>query len=163
MKAGKFGNKAAKDFVKSLPVTSVESTQLVKKIKFNFAFLDLSQPVDIDKDLTNGFLKILLDKLKHFSVESLAYWNGAPVGGKNGNYYESYGKFPKPSNFTHPPFVPHDAVWGRFRLDSSTRVAGFTVPAEMNHSLCEAGRYRLCTNTFYVVFIDLHHNFYVMK
>lgn len=163
MRSGKFGNKAAKAFVAALPVTSVKSTKLVHRVKFNFSFLDLSQPQNVSEDLTQAFLNSLFVKLQHFSAESLAHWNAAPVGRKSGNYYEIYGAFPKPSNFKHPPQVPHDAVWGRFRLDSSTRLAGFTVPNTLSHEFCEAERYRYCTNTFYVVFIDLHHGFYVTK
>lgn len=163
MSKGKFSNKGAKQFLAALPVTSVESTKLVRRMKFNFSFLELGQPKDLDNDLTLEFFHKLFDKLKNFSAESLAHWDVAPAGGKDGNYLESYGNFPKRSNFTHPPFVPHDAVWARFRIDRSTRLAGFTVPSAMNHKLCEKERYRLCTNTFYVVFIDLHHGFYLTK
>lgn len=163
MSGGKFSNKSTKKFLASLPVTSVESTKLVRRTKFNFSFLDLEQPKSLEADLTREFFKKLFDKLKHFSAEPLSHWDVAPAGGGDGNYLETYGGFPKRSNFTHPPFVPHDAVWARFRLDRSTRLAGFTVPSNLNHKLCENDRYRFCTNTFYVVFIDLHHGFYLTK
>lgn len=163
MSKGKFGNNSAKGFLAKLPVTSIESSKLVKRAKFNFSFLDLEQPKGLDAELTQAFLKSLFDKLKHFSAESLAHWDTAPAGKGNGNYLEVYGTFPKRSNFTHPPFVPHDAVWARLRLDRTIRLAGFTVPNAMNHRFCENDRYRLCTNTFYVVFIDLHHGFYLTK
>lgn len=160
---GKFSNAGAKRFIESLPVTSVESTRLVKRTKFNFSFLDLEQPENLDKDLTHDFYKELFDKLKQFSGEPLSYWNSAPAGQGDGNYLEIYTDFPKRSNFKHPKFVPHDAIWCRFRLDRSIRLAGFTVPNGLNHKLCENEKYRYCTNTFYVVFIDLHHNFYITK
>ena len=163
MSKSKFGNKAATSFLARLPTTSVESTKLVIRTKFNFSFLDLEQPKNIEAELTKDFFSGLLDKLKHFSAESLAYWERAPAGGGSGNYLETYNKFPQKSNFFHPPFVPHDAVWARFRLDRSTRLAGFTIPNALNNKMCENERYRYCTNTFYVVFIDLHHGFYLTK
>lgn len=163
MSKGKFSNRSAKNFLASLPVTSVESTRLVRRTKFNFSFLDLEQPKGLEAELTKDFFSSLFTKLKHFSAEPLSYWDVAPVGRNDGNYLEIYDMFPKRSDFTHPPFVPHDAVWGRFRINSSTRLAGFTVPNRLNHKYCEDERYRYCTNTFYVVFIDLHHGFYKTK
>ncbi|RON39548.1 hypothetical protein [Pseudomonas brassicacearum] len=163
MSKGKFSNKAAQNFLKTLPVTSVESSKLVKRTKFNFSFFDFEQPKGLDAELSREFFNELFQKLKHFSAESLAHWNAAPAGKGDGNYLEVYGGFPKRSNFTHPPFVPEDAVWGRFRLDRTVRLAGFTIPNGLNHKFCENERYRHCTNTFYVVFIDFHHGFYVTK
>lgn len=163
MSRGKFSNKAAKNFLAELPVTSVESTKLVRRTKFNFSFLDLEQPKNLAQDLTKEFFDGLFKKLKHFSAEPLAYWDVAPVGRKDGNYLEIYGAFPKRSDFKHPAFVPHDAIWCRFRISSSVRLAGFTVPSKYNHQLCEDERYRFCTNTFYIVFIDLEHGFYKTK
>nr|WP_312622730.1 hypothetical protein [Pseudomonas juntendi] len=163
MSANKFRNRGAKNFLSSLPVTSVESTKLVKRTKFNFSFIDLEQPDGLAANLTQDFYTELFDKLKRFSAESLSYWNSAPAGQGDGNYLEIYTKFPSRSNFKHPKFVPHDAVWCRFRLDRSMRLVGFTVPKELNHRFCEAERYRYCTNTFYVVFIDLNHDFYLTK
>lgn len=163
MSGRKYQNKAAKKFLSSLPVTSVESSQLAKRTKFNFSFLDMQQPKNLEVELTKDFFSSLFEKLKNFSAEPLMHWNAAPAGKGDGNYLEVYGAFPKRSDFQHPPFVPHDAVWARFRLDRSIRLAGFTIPHPLNHKFCEQERYRYCTNTFYVVFIDLHHGFYKTK
>ncbi|WP_313317769.1 hypothetical protein [Pseudomonas sp.] len=156
----RFGNKRAAGFIKDLATESVESSGLIKKLKFNLHYLDLEQPAGLKGEISLDFMKLLLDKLKNFSEESLAHWVTMPAGRGNGNIYQVYDRFPSKSEFKHPSSVPHDAVWGRFRIDRTIRLAGFTVPSNLNHKLCEKEKFRYCTNTFYVVFIDLHHKFY---
>lgn len=158
--SGKFKNKRAAEFKKNLPKNSVEASELIKRLKFNLHYLDLDQPALLKGELTFDFLSLLLEKLKNFSEESLAHWITMPAGRGNGNIYQIYDKFPSKSEFKHPNSVPHDAVWGRFRIDRTIRLGGFTIPAGLNHQLCEKEKFRYCTNTFYIVFIDLHHKFY---
>lgn len=158
--SGGFKNRRATSFIGNLAKESVESSGLIKRLKFNLNYLDLDQPVDLRGELSLDFLKLLLEKLKNFSEESLSHWITMPAGRGCGNIYQVYNRFPSKSDFKHPSSVPHDAVWGRFRIDRTMRLAGFTVPSELNHKLCEKEKFRFCTNTFYVVFIDLHHKFY---
>jgi len=157
----KFKNKKAAEFIKQVPTDSVEGSGLVKRLKFNLHYLDLNQPAGLRVELSADFLTQLLEKLKNFSEQDLSHWVTMPAGRGNGNMYQIYDKFPKKSEFTHPPSVPHDAVWGRFRVDRTIRLAGFTIPSALNHKLCSQEKFRFCANTFYVVFIDLHHKFYV--
>lgn len=158
--SSKFKNKKAAEFKKNLPKNSIESSGIIKRVKFNLHYLDLEQPALLKGELTFDFLSLLLEKLKNFSEESLSHWVTMPAGRGNGNIYQIYEKFPAKSEFSHPSSVPHDAVWGRFRIDRTIRLAGFTVPAGLNHQLCEKEKFRYCSNTFYIVFIDLHHKFY---
>lgn len=158
--SGKFKNKKAAEFIKRMPKDSVEGSGLVKRLKFNLHYLDLNQPIGLRDELSADFLTQLLEKLKNFSEQDLSHWVTMPAGRGNGNMYQIYDKFPKNSEFNHPASVPHDAVWGRFRVDRTIRLAGFTIPSILNHKLCSQEKFRFCTNTFYVVFIDLHHKFY---
>ncbi len=57
--------------------------------------------------------------------------------------------------YSTPPHVPSDVDWARFRLDGKKRLIGFTIPK----SHCRQDS-RLDDNTFYIVFLDLEHNFY---
>lgn len=163
MRKGKFSNKAATDFIATLSVTSLDASKIESRTKFNFSYLDLNQPNDLDVKLTKPFLSDLLGKLKHFSAKPLAHWEITPVGRSDGNYLENYKAYPKRSAFTKPPSVPHDVEWARFRIDRSIRLAGFVVPHSLNNKFNKDERYRYCSNTFYVVFIDLEHGFYQTK
>ncbi|MDZ5455911.1 hypothetical protein SM757_04945 [Azohydromonas lata] len=85
-----------------------------------------------------------------------------PIG-KIGNVLSIYGAFPQNSEFTHPRHVPHQAQWGRFRLDRASRLVGFVVPKEYElREKTSEGFYFDC-NTFYVVFLDGTHSFYKTK
>lgn len=161
MSRSKFSNKKTAGFLATIPAISVENSGLISRCKFNFSYLDLTQPANLADDLTLDFYTELFDKLKNYSTHSSSFWTTEAAGRGNGVMLEVYGKFPKKSDFTHPTSVPHDAVWARFRMDRTVRLAGFFVPPALNHNFCEKEKYRFCTNTFYVVFIDIHHRFWV--
>lgn len=161
MSSRKFSNSKAAGFLRDIPVTSVENSRLVSKSKFNFHYMDLAQPAELKSELSLDFLNELLEKLKNFSENSLAHWVTMPAGRGNGNVLQIYGKFPSKSDFTHPKSVPHDAVWARFRMDRTVRLAGFMIPSELNNQPCPQEKFRYCSNTFYVVYIDLHHRFFI--
>ncbi len=77
-------------------------------------------------------------------------------------YYQS---FPKKSNFKFPPHVPHDVIWSIFRLGSKVRLIGFVIPEKLSGKTIEdeAGKFVLDCNTFYVVFLDKDHKFYITE
>jgi hypothetical protein len=103
----------------------------------------------------------LLGKLKDYSAEPLKHWMAQPVG-KSGTVLAIYGGFPSRSDFTNPKHVPHQAQWGRFRLEHSVRLVGFVLPAnyrDTKHPKHLCGETFDC-NTFYVVFLDANHVFY---
>ena len=59
--------------------------------------------------------------------------------------------------------MPHQANWGRFRLESDMRLVGFVVPNEYHDLINEKTKLRYDKNTFYIVFIDPSHGFYLTK
>lgn len=157
----KFKNKKAESFLAVLPILDVESSGMVSRCKFNFSYLDLNQPLAKPAlELPSEFLNELVAKLKNYSTHPLSYWLHQRVGGGGRSILEVYKKFPDPSEFTHPPSVPHDVQWARFRMEGAVRLAGFLIPSSLNNRLCNERKYSFCNNTFYVVFVDLEHGFY---
>lgn len=158
--ASNFGNSGKRKFIGSLPTESIESGDLVSRSKFNFSYFDSSQRYASDfSALTSatGFL----EKIRSYSRFSLTHWRSERVGRSGRNVLEVYGGFPKKSEFTHPKHVPHDVMWGRFRLESDTRLVGFILPPDYSGKISGDGKLSYCCNTFYVVFIDLSHKFYL--
>jgi hypothetical protein len=86
-----------------------------------------------------------------------------PIGKGGGTVLSIYGAFPQKSKFCHPKHVPHQVCWGRFRLDFSGRLVGFILPAEYDGKYHAKTGKRFDCNTFYVVFLDANHSFYIGK
>ena len=146
-------------FLQTVPKTEIESCGLMKFMKFNFKFFDSAQEHGSSfDDLSVEEAKKLLKKLVSFSGKSLNEWSTENAGGNGLTVYSRYGDFPKSSDFKHPTHVPHDAMWGRFRLGNKYRLVGFVITDILNN-ICKDG---FCyeKNTFYVVFIDKEHKFY---
>jgi hypothetical protein len=155
----KFKNERAKCFLAAIPSASLDaaSDTLAARGKFNFSYFDVQAKAGQDFDGWNhDELVRLLRKLKEYSTRSLREWQQEGV-------LAIYGKFPTNSDFTHPKHVPHQALWGRFRLESAVRLAGFIVP-EGYEGKAHAGSGQLFDrNTFYVVFLDKEHRFYITE
>ena len=107
-----------------------------------------------------------MEKIKEFSKEPLLHWQHEKVGkgkkggkGKRQHYLEIYGDFPKNSAFCHPPHVPVDVLWARFRIDCETRLGGFVIDKKVAEE-CDKKGISLDMNTFYIVFLDENHDFY---
>jgi hypothetical protein len=172
--AKNFNNSAIKDsFLNSMPQDCIETSDLSTRCKFNFSYLDVSQSgssfIDINTCAGNSKLVKLIDNLKDFSKHSLKHWEGVKIGkgkragkGKRQSVLEIYYDFPSPSELKHPKHVPEDVHWGRFRIDNDTRLCGFMVPPEFSEKCCSKG-FNFDVNTFYVVFIDENHEFYLLK
>ncbi|WP_321416455.1 hypothetical protein [uncultured Desulfobacter sp.] len=163
----KFGNSKKNRFLEKRIKASIESHQdtLIERCKFNFSYMDFSQKSgQTFNELEKKQLADLLNKLKDFSKETLGYWENMKMGGgkkgKNYNVLEIYGDFPKKSEFHHPVFVPHEARWGRFRLNNLERLIGFTLPPKYHNTRPFKKDYCFDCNTFYVVFYDPKHKFY---
>ena len=157
----KFPNSGKDKFLASMPEASLdsESDSLVLRCKFNFSYFekqDVGQGFD---DLTKEELVRLIEKMKEYGRESLKYWRKQQIG-KHGTVFASYGAFPSRSEFKRPKYVPHQVEWGRFRLDWSTRLCGFTVPQRYHGRIRDSDENIFCANTFYLVFIDPNHKFY---
>lgn len=160
-----FANSQKTKFLDSIPKSSIgsENDLLTAKCKFNFAYFSVQPKSQSFEKWTALQKEELFAKLKFYSNESLQYWQTMPIGRGSGKVLSIYGKFPSPSDLTHPAHVPHEAQWGRFRLDCSARLIGFVLPTEYNDTIHPKTRKRFDCNTFYIVFLDAEHRFYKGK
>ena len=154
-----FKNKQKIEFLKGIPKASLDddNDKLTYRMKFNFGYFSSNI-----NDCTENQLKKLYEKLKHFSRESLEHWKHQEIGtGVNrGRVCAIYGDYPNNSNLSKPKSVPHQALWGRFRIDQSVRLCGFVIPDDFHQRIhSKTGEY-FDRNTFYVVFYDPEHDFY---
>ncbi|MFT4928475.1 MAG: hypothetical protein ACI8WB_004594, partial [Phenylobacterium sp.] len=144
---------------------------IATRSKFNFSYLDTNQAgqnfVDWNTMAGDSKLVKLMDKLKEFTRKPLSDWQEMKIGkgkgggkGKRQSCLEIYGEFPAKSAFKHPSHVPEDVLWARFRIDSSTRLVGFVLPAKYK-TLTDKSRNTYDTDTFYIVFLDENHQFYL--
>lgn len=159
-------------FIESKPDDSLATSDIAMRCKFNFSYLDQSQEAGqsfVDWNTTSPISQLskLNDKLREYSRESLKHWTRMGIGtgkkggkGKRQNVLEIYGDFPKKSDFTHPKSVPADVKWSRFRLEGSVRLIGFVIPDEL-HGKSDKDGNLYDSNTFYVVFLDKNHKFYL--
>ncbi|RLA78810.1 MAG: hypothetical protein DRG78_14275 [Epsilonproteobacteria bacterium] len=149
-------NKRAESFLDTIPTASIENPTdiLAQKSKFNFAYFINDNSGQDFRDWTNKQLYELLDKLKEYSKFPLTHW-------ENEDIFVKYPQFPINSDFTIPKSIPHQAIWSRFRLESDSRLIGFVLPSEYDNNEQNKSNYRFDTNTFYVVFLDEHHRFYI--
>lgn len=154
----KYKNSGKDSFLNSIPQASIDSEKdtLAGKCKFNFSYYDVQPAGQSFEDWTKEQLSDLLHKLKDYSRESLSYWVTQRV-------FVIYGAFPRNSKFTHPRHIPHQAQWARFRLESAVRLVGFILPEGYNETRHEGTKKLFDCNTFYVVFLDENHQFYLTE
>lgn len=148
-------------FLSSIPTASIENPNdhLASRSKFNFSYFTVQEQSQNFPDWNHGQLSKLLEKLKDYSREPLSYWKNQRLG-KCGAVLSIYGKFPNNSDLTFPTHIPHQALWGRFRLEQSVRLCGFVIPDDYHGKPQNASPFTFCSNTFYVVFLDRDHRFY---
>jgi len=161
--ANKKINSKAASFLESIPESSIENKKdtLAKKSKFNFAYFinDSSAGQDF-RDWTYKQLYELFDKIKEYSKFELKYWENKKMG--KYSVFSLYDQFPIKTDFTRPKSVPHQAIWGRFHLEGDSRLIGFILPEEFKDVEQNKTKYRFDINTFYVVFLDENHRFYIV-
>lgn len=152
-------NPLKESFLKRIPSDTIESaSEKFTNIAFSFQFFDKSQKAGQDfSNWTNVQLVKLLEKLKFYCSETMEYWKRTHIGKGTGHVLEIYGNFPVHSGFFHPKHVPIDVKWGRFRLESDMRLAGFIIDSEN----CKQNE--IPPNIFYIVFLDANHEFYKSK
>lgn len=157
----KTSNSRKERFIKSIVSFSLQDvwTDISGRCRFNFSYFDANQEyaADLatwDKDNLQRFFS----KLRSYSKHPLSYWQQQAVGSHKNHILEIYGAFPRKSGFNHQAHVPSDVDWARFRLDGKKRLIGFTIPK----SYCTAESH-FDNNTFYIVFLDLEHKFYLAK
>ncbi|WP_058976147.1 hypothetical protein [Pseudomonas syringae] len=157
-------NKRKDAFIAKVSVAKIEGgiadSNIHKLMNFNLNFFNRDQPHTSDFDkLEGGELLKLVNKLVNFSDKSLIGWSYETAGGHN--LFVNYRTFPSPSGFRHPACVPHDVEWCRFRIGSKLRLIGFVIPNSF-HGVMKDG-FCYDKNTFYVVFIDKEHKFYMTE
>lgn len=159
----KFGNRRKGSFLAQLPENELSSRGdlLTARCKFNFHYFVPGAPGQDWADWGLDGLSKLLRKLQLFSEKSLGEWENEKAGGLR--LLAFYNDFPVKSAFARPKQVPHDVRWGRFRLEQKIRLVGFVVPTDKKGSVhCGTGQV-FCANTFYVVFLDRDHQFWVTE
>lgn len=158
-----FGNKSKSKFLSGLSIVSIEneSDDLSGRCKFNFSYFKVPQGKSGFEAWDQAKLVNFIEKLRDYGRSPLSHWMRMPVG-KSGRVLSIYGGFPARSKYEKPSHVPHQARWGRFRLDGPGRLCGFVVPDSFDKKMHQSG-YLFDSNTFYVVFIDDKHEFYLTK
>lgn len=163
----KFGNSNTRKFLKNFEdLVSLDSNEcnLAIRCKFNFSYFCGNQPnsgklSDWDKETICNFF----DKLIDYSTRSLSDLRQIGLGKKRHSLLAIYESYPNNSEFEKPKNIPHQARWGRFRLDQNKRLVGFVIPDEYHGIMHEGSGMLYDRNTFYVVFIDNNHGFYPLK
>ena len=161
-----FKNSRKVNFLSTFSEASLddEADQLTKRCKFNFYYMDFSQPVGQNfSDWNQEQLVKLLNKLKNYGEQPLKYWltQAQRVGKRSHNVLEIYGRFPLKSAFKHPKHVPHQVQWARFRIENLVRLVGFVVPSNYEGQPHLKTKMQFDCNTFYAVFLDKDHQFYI--
>lgn len=149
-------------------ITSSDN-DLVTRSKFNFSYLDTSQSAGFDfRDLSKEILEDILNKLREFGKKSLEELSRTPCGsggssGKRRCILELYGSFPPvgKTRYTEPTYIPSQVQWGRLRLSGLRRLAGFTIDPKLHGKEHSITKQLFDKNTFYIVFLDMDHNFWV--
>jgi hypothetical protein len=108
-----------------------------KCASISFRHLDFSQGSSITEWAQNGLFEQTIEHLKSICLD--------PLETQKGKNYDIYNTFPKASSYTHPSFVPEDAIWARFHLTGINVIAG-----------------HIYKNIFYIVFLDNKHGFWEM-
>lgn len=152
--------------IANFPQSVVVNSGIEQRCKFNFSYFDSNAPSSEFLALGIENLSDLMIKLKEFTKVPLTSW--IEPCKKHNSLLEIYGNFP-PSNktkFTYPSHVPADVKWGRFRLSGEVRLIGFTIPDELHNRPSKDGNqnsFLFDKNTFYVVFLDLNHEFWISE
>jgi len=158
-----FSNKRGAEYLVKLGNRQLKSDEndLTKRCKFNFSYFTVADGSQDFSEWTPVHLRKLLNALKDYGSNTLHHWRKQQMGG--GSVLSIYGEFPQNSAFRHPLGVPLDVLWGRFRLQSAVRLCGFVVPTELHGELHGKTKERFDANTFYVVFLDQNHDFYITE
>ena len=107
-----FNNSRKNRFLQSLPTASIETSDIAARCCFNFSYFEANQQAGQDFGDWNdsqgaSSLTTLLDKIKNYSKEPLSYWRNERAGSGGLKVLTHYDQFPKRSDFSHPPHVPH--------------------------------------------------------
>lgn len=113
-------------------IVEVDSEQCAA---ISFRHLDSSQGASISNWAQHGLFEQTIAHLKSICLK--------PLETQKGENFDVYNRFPDKSSYSHPTFVPEDAIWARFHLTGVNVVAG-----------------HIYRNIFYIVFLDNQHGFW---
>lgn len=157
-------NNRKKESLAKLPNSIIANSKIELRCKFNFSYFDSTPPSCGFSDWDFENLSEFLNKLQHFGKEPLKNW--IKSWEKHNSPLEIYDNFP-PKNkteFSYPKNVPADVKWARFRLNSKVRLIGFIIPDELHNTSPKGdSEFLFDKNTFYVVFLDLQHKFWISE
>ena len=159
----KKGNNKKASFLASIPKISLNASDndLAQRCKFNFSYFVNDDESGQDfQEWTHEELIKLLDKLKEYSKFPLNHWKTQYVG--KYPVFVNYGSaFPTNTDFKEPKHIPMEVEWCRIHLENKPRLIGFIVPDSYHDVVQESSSFRFDKNTFYVVFLDKEHKFYM--
>lgn len=126
--------------VSGLSLPKAPSKGVEDVFHISFKHLDKNQGQSFHNWQKEGILADALDTLYNYSHNSIS----SQIGKK----FTCYGDFPpkEKTEFYHPPHVPDDAEWARIHVNNLQIIAG-----------------HIFKNTFYVVFLDKDHKFYISE
>lgn len=78
--------------------------------------------------------------------ETLFEYCKEPINSKMGDKFKEYGEFPKNSGFKYPRHIEKDVNWAALHITGQNVLGGF-----------------IYGNTFFVVFLDKDHQFWITK
>lgn len=124
-----------------------------ENLNFNFKYFDDSQQYGKHiSALSKNEFEDFFNKLKDLSTNTLSFWKKQPIGSHKHTVIEFYDEFPKRSNFIQPKStISLNLQWGRIRCSGALRICGFVLNDSNGKS----------SNTFYIVFYDPNHDFYL--
>ena len=137
-------NKTKTEYLRHLAEKANVLVDCVKNIVFNFKFFCFGQfgGQSFEEWEQERILSDLNNKLKNFSSKKFEEL-------REDGTLEIYSTYPKGSRFTCPPILAGtEILWGRLRLTGRRRLIGF-----FSNSTEQPKK------TFYVVFLDKHHEF----
>ncbi len=130
---------------KSAVTEYLEQKKSVKDKSFHDSFVVSFK--HLSKDQGQGIYIWEQDSRLSQVIEVLSGYCQRPLEEQcDGKKFVKYGGFPAKSKYTHPKDVPEDAHWARIHVDGTHVIAG-----------------HIWENTFYVVFLDHDHTFYISE
>lgn len=135
--------KKQKVVAKAINKESVTDDSRTSNFKVSFQYLDTTQKYG------SGFKDWQKEGLLSKAMEVLQGLCCSPLWSQiNTDKFSVYGSFPPPdkTKFNYPQNVPEDALWGRIHVTGPAVIVGHIV-----------------RNTFYVVFLDKTHKFFLTK
>lgn len=117
---------------------STDKRKVDDDLRFSFKHLDTTQGQTFQDWQADGILANALETIKGYCTQ--------PLGeAKKSKKFSIYNNFPAKSAFCHPTHVSSEACWARIHINGKQCLGGHIV-----------------RNTFYVVFLDKNHQFWII-